>query len=46
MSQDFVLVWTPTRAQRRELERFWPFPNLRIDVQGTATYSAWVWELA
>jgi len=46
MSQDFVLVWTPTLAQRRELERVWPFPNLRIDVQDTAMYPAWVWELA
>jgi len=46
MSQDFVLVWTPTMTQRRELERVWPFPNLRIDVLDTAMYPAWVWELA
>jgi hypothetical protein len=45
MSQDFVLVWTPTLAQRRELEQVWPFPNLRIDVQDTAMYPTWVWEL-
>jgi hypothetical protein len=45
-SQDFVLVWTPTQAQRRQLERVWPFPNMRIDVQVAKVYPAWVWELA
>ena len=45
-SQDFVLVWTPTQAQRRQLERVWPFPNLRIDEQNADAYPAWVWELA
>lgn len=46
MSQDFVLVWTPTPGQRRELKQAWPFPNLRIEVQDNTVYPAWVWELA
>jgi hypothetical protein len=46
MSQDFVLLWTPTLGQRSELKRVWPFPNQRIDVQDDAVYPAWVWELA
>jgi hypothetical protein len=45
-SQDFVLVWTPTHAQRRQLRQAWPFPNMRIDVQDSEVYPAWVWELA
>jgi hypothetical protein len=45
-SQDFVFVWTPTVAQRRQLERVWPFPNRPIDVQNADLYPSWVWELA
>ena len=45
-SQDFVLIWTPTRAQRIRLEQAWPFPSVRIDVQNAEAYPAWVWELA
>ncbi len=45
-SQDFVLVWTPTRAQKRLLERAWPFPNRPIDVDDVESYPAGVWEIA
>ena len=45
-SQDFVLVWTPTRAQKRQLERAWPFPNRPINVDDSESYPAGVWELA
>jgi len=45
-SQDFVLVWTPTRAQKRQLERAWPFPNRPINVDDAQSYPAGVWELA
>jgi len=45
-SQDFVLVWTPTRAQKRLLDRAWPFPNRPINVDDAESYPAGVWELA
>lgn len=45
-SQDFVLVWTPTRAQQRQLERVWPFPNMPMNVDDAESYPAGVWELA
>jgi hypothetical protein len=45
-AQDFILIWTPTQSQKRQLERVWPFPNVRIDAQSAEVYPAWVWELA
>ena len=45
-SQDFVLVWTPTREQKRRLERAWPFPNMPMNVDDAESYPAGVWELA
>jgi len=45
-SQDFVLVWTPTRAQKRRLELAWPFRSMPINVDNAGSYPAGVWELA
>jgi len=44
-TQDFVFIWIPTEAQRKQLQRAWPFRSVPIGVQADR-YPAWVWELA